>query len=308
MRVAITGASGFIGRVLVRSALADECEVLALSRCSLNLENAASAISPELSSESDWRPVLEGSDVVIHLAGLSHADSGEPRSDMDKAYLRVNAEGTRTLAEQATAVGVRHFIFMSSCHAVSAQSESRLTSESPPQPSSIYGRSKLAGENAIRDALANTACHWTILRPPLVYGSGNEGNFGLLLKIVRTGLPMPLASVSNKRSFLFVENLADAVNACIANRIAFGKVFYPSDGRDISTPELIRMISSAAGVQARLFPFPESLLKAASRLAGLGVVGKLTASLCVDSLPMTTDLGWSPRIETSEGLRLSLQP
>jgi nucleoside-diphosphate-sugar epimerase len=306
MRVVLTGASGFIGRVLAKNLQTDDCDVLSCSRSFRKTVGASLTTSPELAPESDWRLLLEGADVVVHLAGLSQVESGRPDAKTEQAYFRVNAEGTRTLAKQASEVGVRHFIFMSSSHAVAAQSNTKLSTESVPQPSSVYGRSKLAGERAVREALAGTGCKWTILRPPLVYGPENKGNFGLLLKLVRTGLPLPLASVRNKRSFLFVENLADAVKGCLENSKAFGKVFYPSDGRDISTPEVIKMIGDAAGIEARLFTLPQSLLRAAARMPGLGAVRKLTSSLFVDSQPMSEDLGWSPRFATEEGLKLSL--
>lgn len=306
MRVAVTGASGFVGRSLARNLQLGGCDVIAINRSSRKIGEVPSTVSPELAPESDWRPVLKGADVVVHLAGLSQVECNRPDTRTEQAYFRVNTEGTRTLAKQVSEVGVRHFIFMSSCHAVAAQSEAKLTSESVPQPSSVYGRSKLAGERAVREALAGTGCSWTILRPPLVYGPENKGNFALLLKLVRTGLPLPLASVRNKRSFLYVENLADAVKACLWNAGAVGKIFYPSDGHDISTAELIRMLGAAAGIRPHLFAFPDSLLKTMARFAGLGVIGKLTSSLFVDSEPMTNDLGWSPRFVTEEGLKLSL--
>ena len=180
----------------------------------------------------------------------------------------------------------------------------------------------MEAERAIRETLSNTACAWTILRPPLVYGKGNKANFGLLLKLVKSGIPLPLASVRNRRSFIYVENLVDVILACLGNPKAFGKTYLPSDGEDVSTPELIRKIAKAnqsfqfsefsnqgAGRSTlgsrrtlRLFLFPESILKALGRLPGLGTLRKLTSSLYVDSEPLREDLGWSPRFTIEEGL------
>jgi nucleoside-diphosphate-sugar epimerase len=156
----------------------------------------------------------------------------------------------------------------------------------------------------------------------LVYGKGNKANFGLLLKLVKSGIPLPLASVRNRRSFVYVENLVDVIVACLGNPKAFGKTYLPSDGEDVSTPELIRKIAKAnqsfqfsefskQGVGRStlgsrrtlwLFPFPESILKALGCLPGLGALRKLTSSLYVDSEPLSDDLGWSPRFSIEQGL------
>jgi nucleoside-diphosphate-sugar epimerase len=258
-----------------------------------------------------------------------------------QAYLRINAEGTRALAAQCAAAGVKHFVFLSSCHAIAGESDDVVTERTAPQPVTAYGRSKLAAEEAIKSVLADSDCAWTILRPPLVYGPGNKANFGLLVKLVKTGLPLPLGSVRNRRSFIYVENLVDLILNCVGNPKAYGKVYLPSDGEDVSTPELIRAIARAnAGVEqgarsmeqgvreatstasgnspatsyhlpatprdARLFPFPPSLLNAAGRLPGLGALHKLTSSLYVDSEPLRRELGWSPPFTMEEGLRRTL--
>ena len=131
-----------------------------------------------------------------------------------------------------------------------------------------------------------------------------------------------------------MENLVDVIVASLGNPKAFGKTYLPSDGEDVSTPELIRKIAKAnqsfqccpeavspslgsecSGSEkntrhsllatrhsARLFPFPESILKSLGRLPGLGALRKLTSSLYVDSEPVRKDLGWSPRFKMEEGL------
>jgi nucleoside-diphosphate-sugar epimerase len=149
--------------------------------------------------------------------------------------------------------------------------------------------------------------------------------------------------VRNRRSFIYVENLVDLIVTCLANPKAFGKTFLPSDGKDVSTPQLIRAIARAnAGVEEDgrgkigdgsatrhslpgcsdgmdpsplrsgsrhsvcLFPFPESLLKVMGRLPGLGALRKLASSLYVDSEPIRCELGWSPPFSMEEGLRRTL--
>lgn len=316
-------------------------EVVATSRSRVEQPGIFYVASPELGPEADWTPALSGTDAVVHLAGRAHVTSEQADAKTDQAYLRINAEGTRALAAQCAAAGVKHLIFLSSCHAAAGESDDVLTDRTASRPVTAYGRSKLAAEDAIKSVLADSDCAWTILRPPLVYGADNKANFGLLVKLVKSGIPLPLASVRNRRSFIYVENLVDLIVTCLGNPKAFGKTFLPSDGEDVSTPELIRAIARAnAGVEqgagsrehgdrtntrhafgrrgdlsalrsgspdpARLFHFPPSLLKAAGRLPGLGALRKLTSSLYVDSEPLRRDLGWTAPFSMEQGLRRTL--
>ena len=343
MRVLVTGASGFVGKSLLGALRDRSREVIAASRSRVEQPGIFYVRSPELGPDADWSAILADIDGVVHLAGLAHITSEKSDAETEKNYLRTNAEGSQKFAEQCATSGVKHFVFLSSCHAVAAESDDVLTVQNLPQPVTAYGRSKLAAEGSIKGVLAGSDCAWTILRPPLVYGPGNKANFGLLVKLVQTGIPLPLASVRNRRSFIYVENLTDVIANCLGNPLAFGKTFYPSDGEDVSTPELIRAIAHAsASVEedrrgkigdgsatrnpfgrhsdpsaaqptvhatrhsARLFPFPESVLKAMGRLPGLSALRKLTSSLCVDSAPIRRELGWNPPFTMEEGLRRTL--
>jgi nucleoside-diphosphate-sugar epimerase len=250
MKVVVTGASGFLGRYLINVLRDSGHEITAASRSRVEIPGIFYAPSPELGPCADWRDTLQGVDAVVHLAGRAHVTSEKANLDTEQSYFRINTEGTKALAHQAAAAGVKHFVLLSSCHAVRAQSDDMMTGDTKPHPVSAYGRSKLAAEKAIQEELRTSGCAWTILRPPLVYGRGNQANFGLLLKLVKTGIPLPLASVRNRRSFIYVENLVDLISKCLGNAKAFGKVYLPSDGEDVSTPELIRAIARAnAGVE-----------------------------------------------------------
>ena len=330
MKILVTGASGFIGRALCASLAQAGHVVNACSRSAMEERGFVYIPAPELGPDADWTRALSGVGAVVHLAGLAYADGGRAAPDLEAAYRKVNVDGARSLAAAARKAGVGHFIFVSSLHAVAASSDDEITLETPCRPVSAYGRSKLAAERAIQKELKGSSCAWTFVRPPLVYGRGNTANFGLLLKLVKTGLPLPLASIRNRRSFLYIENLVDLIAALLGNPRAFGAVFMPSDGKNMSTPDLISAIARASssveedrrgkmgdGSSARhlapadrcfprLFPFPESLLSAMGRVPGLGALRKLTSSLYVDSEMLRRHLGWTPPFTMDESLKRAM--
>ena len=357
MKVLVTGSSGFVGRKLIVELRQQGQAVTAASRSRIEQPGIVYVRSPELGSKADWSEALTGIEAVVHLAGLAHIRPGKNQREAWQKYLRINTEGSARLVEQCLTAGVKHFVFLSSCHAVASESDELLTDRTVPHPVTDYGRSKLAAEEATKSTLADSDCAWTILRPPLVYGPGNKANFGLLVKLVKTGLPLPLAAVRNRRSFIYVENLVDLVATCLGNPKAFGKTFLPSDGDDLSTAELIEKIARAnesvqcpvssdslpskatrytvgrrgelfalgpsavplrsgsphsshvtrhTSLPPRLFPFPESILKALGHLPGLGALRKLTSSIYVDSEPIRRELGWTPPFTMEEGLRRTL--
>ena len=210
MKILVTGASGFIGSKLCSQINEAGHQAVACSRSHVEGNGIFYVCSPELGPEGNWSDALSDIDTVVHLAALAHIPSENSDSETEKHYQRVNAEGSRWLAEQCATAGVKHLVFLSSCHAVAAESDDVLTDRTIPRPVTAYGRSKLAAEEAIKSVLADSSCAWTILRPPLVYGPGNKANFGLLVKLVQTGLPLeigiePILSTKDKAAPSFKE-------------------------------------------------------------------------------------------------------
>jgi nucleoside-diphosphate-sugar epimerase len=138
----------------------------------------------------------------------------------------------------------------------------------------------------------------------LVYGPGVGGNFLSMLKWIDRGIPLPLASVHNRRSLIGLDNLVGLLATCLSHPGAPGELFLAADGEDLSTPDLMRRAARALGTRARLLPFPLSVLRMTARLSGLGgACERLCGSLQIDASKSRRLLGWQPALSVDEGLQ-----
>ena len=302
-RLLVTGAGGFVGHALGAALDARQIDWIAATRRHDPALAGRQVVVGDIDADTAWRDALQGIDCVIHLAARTHV-LRDDHHDPLAAYRRINRDGTRRLAEAAAEAGVRRFVFLSS---IKVNGESTLnhpyTAADTPAPEDAYGLSKLEGEQALQSIAAHSRLEPVILRPPLVYGPGVKGNLLHLLGALDRGLPLPLASVRNRRSLVYVGNLADALLACIEIPAAAGETFLVSDGEDLSTPELLSRLATALGRRARLWPCPIPLLRAAGRLLGRShEIARLTGSLQVDAAHLRHRLGWRPRYSTNQGL------
>ena len=305
-RILITGATGFIGRA-VTAALRRDGHILSGTTRQADLGQGPDGIPlyriPGLGPDTDFSQVVAGAEVVVHLAARVHVMK-ESASKALIAHRAANTEGTRRLAEAAAEAGVRRFILMSTVKVMGEETRSApFTENDTPAPEDAYGISKLEAEQALAGIAAETGMELVALRPPLVYGPNVKGNFLSLLKLCSRGLPLPLASINNARSFVSVGNLASAVAVAAVHPSAAGKTFLVSDGEDLSTPELFRRSAAALGLKARLIGFPVPLLEMTGSILGRGdAARRLTRSLAVDSGKIRRQLGWQPEESLDQGL------
>ena len=257
----------------------------------------------EITGETDWSDALQGIDVVIHLAARVHVMQ-EKSSDPLAEFRKVNVEGTLRLAEDAAKAGVKRLVYVSSIKVNGEATFDRPFSESDePNPQDPYGISKHEAEMALQKISAETGLEVVIVRPPLVYGPGVGGNFARMLGWIEKGIPLPLGSVRNRRSMIYVENLADALIHCATRPEAANETFLVSDAETVSTPELVRILSEKMGVKPAIFPFPPALLAMLGKLAGKSAeIERLTGSLEIDSSRIRERLGWQPPFGPDEGL------
>ncbi|MBR0937929.1 NAD-dependent epimerase/dehydratase family protein [Bradyrhizobium jicamae] len=301
--VLVTGANGFVGRHLVpalaRNGWLVRCAVRTGARDANDFEIG------ELGPSTDWHAALAGVDAVIHLAARVHRQNEEHAV---KLYRNVNIEGTLHLARSAMAADVRDFIFISTIlvHGRSNNERPPFREDDELTPRGLYGMSKAAAEVGLMQLVEGSAMRVTVVRPPLIYGVGAKGNFALLEKAVRRGIPLPLANVDNRRAFLSVQNLASFVMHRLEHPGKTFDVFLVADSEQVSTGEFIERLARAARTTPRLFRMPIPLLGALLKASGRREANdSLLGSLELD-LSKVAGIGWRPPLTLDEGLNRAL--
>jgi nucleoside-diphosphate-sugar epimerase len=295
-RTLLTGASGFLGRAVCAHALRRNLALHVAARKQDSLPaGMAGTVVGNIDGATDWSGALRGCTVVMHLAARVHVMT-ENASDPLSEFRRVNVAGTRHLAREAAASGVRRFIFVSSVKVNGEHSAAGrpFTAYDKPSPEDPYGVSKAEAEQALLQVAAETGMEVVVVRPPLVYGPGVKANFASLLRWLGRGWPLPLGAVKdNRRSFVALDNLVDLLITCIDHPAAANQ-----------TTALLQRMGQALGKPARLLPVPPALLQwVAAALGKADVAQRLLGNLQVDITHTREALGWTPPVGVDEGLR-----
>ena len=299
MRMLITGASGFIGRAVITAFSRGEYTLRAAVRRPPHPAFAPGVEvvrHPDLSQSFDWRPLLDGVDAVVHLAGIAHTGSGVA----PELYDRVNHRATAELATAAATAGIKHFVFISSIRAQSGPAaDHALTERDEAAPTDAYGCSKLAAEAAVRSA----GVPFTILRPVLLYGPGAKGNFALLLRAARSRWPLPLKDFVNRRSLLSIDNFVSALAFVLSSPATIGETFIVADpGIPPRLADLVATMRKAQGRWSLVVPMPMHYLETSLRLLGLDDTwARLGGNLRVDTGKLIA-AGWRPPQDTRSGV------
>jgi nucleoside-diphosphate-sugar epimerase len=285
--VLVTGSDGFVGRHLVPYLARRGYKVVAASRApaTFNNPNIAGIVLPDLSRPLDWQPLLEQCDVVVHLAGIAH------KFAVDDLYDRVNHHATAALARAAARCGTKHLVLISSIAAQSGSfSNHELTEDDPPRPNNAYGRSKLAAEASVRAA----GVPFTILRPVVIYGEGEKGNFATVHKISRLPIPLPFGALKARRSVLSIENFNSAVETALTNPRARGETFIISDPTPVTVADLIARYRVGLGRSSWLISVPESWLELSLKALGQSSAWERLGCPLVASPAKFLAAGWNP--------------
>ncbi len=276
--VLITGASGFVGSAL-RATLGEQVATLAMG-------------GPQ------WRASLEAAPLagatIYHLAARAHHAGAQH----EEAYLHDNALKTRALAEAAVRKQARRLVFLSTIKVNGEETTDRAFHASDtPAPQDAYARSKLAAERSLGEIAAASALEVVIVRSPLVYGVGARGNLRALLRLAASRLPLPFASLDNRRSFIHVADLARLLMACGEHPAAPGKTYLAAHHEPLSTRRVVGTLRREMGRPERLFAMSPVVLERLASLAGQGTrMRRLTRSLEADPASAVRELGWVARV------------
>lgn len=309
MKIAVTGASGFVGQPVCAQLMAAGHTVRAIVRSAQAPEGLAGSdvlTGCDLEQEWTWDAVVAGVDVIVHLAARAHVMSDDPETS-DAHYRRANVHVTEGLARAALRHGVKRFVYMSSIKVNGERTGARpFTPDDTPAPEDAYGRSKLEAEKSLAHIAAGGTMETVMVRPPLLYGPRMRGNMLRLFKIVDRGLPLPLGSIRNARDILFVGNLAAIVEVLTVHPAAAGRIFLARDGAPLSTPALVKAIGGALGRAPWCLPFPVGLLRQGAGLMGArGIASRLAEDLRIDDTATRALLDWLPPFAAADALSLT---
>ena len=295
-KILVTGSNGFVGKALCQTLWNRGYNFLGSVRDkALAIKGQDYIIVESLDANTDWRKALEGCDTVVHLAGRAHI-LNDNIADPLSAFRLTNTQGTLNLAEQAAECGVSRFIFLSSIGVNGAETSGiPFSPNDSPSPHSPYAVSKLEAEIGLREIARRTTLDVVIIRSPAIYGKNAPGNFGLIQKFIKYGIPLPFGSIDNKRSLVAIENIVSFIIVCIEHQKAENELFFVSDDDDLSTLEIVEMLGKLIGKKPKTLKMPRKLLWCILTILGKRKAAvSLMSDLQLDVNHSRELLEWSP--------------
>ncbi len=288
----VTGAKGFVGSNLINYDL------------NINI-NYFDRSNPNLFNQ------FKDQNIIIHLAGKAHDTKNTSIPD---EYYQANFELTSNLYNEFLKSNAKKFIFISSVKAVADSVSSSLDENNTPNPQTHYGKSKLMAEQYIQSIELPAGKSYHILRPCMIHGPGNKGNLNLLYKLVSKGIPWPLASFDNKRSFLSIENLCFVIKELIERDEIPSGIYNVADDEAISTNELIEIISNSLNRKTKLLQINSAFIRAIAKIGdklhlplNSERLQKLTESYVVSNAKIKAAIGKPLPVSARDGLALTIK-
>ena len=259
----------------------------------------------DVGTQAEWSSYLKGIEIIIHLAARVHVMK-ESMADPLAEYRRINVDGTRHLALMAARSGVKRLVYVSTVKVNGERTEKEPFRDNDiPSPQDAYSISKWEAEEVLRDISSRSSLEIVIIRPPLVYGPGVKGNMLSLMRYVDRGYPLPFGGINNKRSFISLDNLVDVILTSAIKAECAGQTFLVSDGEDLSTSELIKLIAGAMNRKPRLINIPEKALSVIGSMVPVlrPFIDRLTGSLVIDSTRFRRVTGWIQPQTVTAGMK-----
>tara|TARA_B110000879_G_C11128229_1_gene494840 strand:+ start:280 stop:1197 length:918 start_codon:yes stop_codon:yes gene_type:complete len=294
--ILVTGAGGFVGSSLCKKLISKHYNVIASSRSKIEYSGLEDChIIESLNGSEDWSSVLNKCSTIIHLAARAHKISKLPQDSIE-IYREINTLATINLAKQAIKSGVKKFVFISTIGVNgSFTKKNKFTNFDIPSPTSFYALSKYEAEIELNKITKDSGMQLIIIRPPLVYHVLAPGNLRSFINLVKIGIPLPFASVNNRRSFVSLKNLTDLIIKSFDYYDSQSITILAGDGINLSTRELLYQIGRDLNINVRLFPFPVKLLSIILYFLGKKkMTESLFKDLRIDISHTKKSMNWTP--------------
>lgn len=289
--ICVLGASGFIGQNLLKA-----------------IPNSR-GISLR---DDEWEKEALSTDVFINLVGLAHDHAGTKTED---DYFYVNFELVKKIFRVFLQSRAKLFLHISSLSALEElESKEYLVETDICRPFSWYGKSKREAEKWLLEQTMSSDKKLVILRPPMVHGPGDKGNLRLLYNLISKGVPYPLASFNNRRSFICIDNFCFYVTKFVAghDRIESG-IYHIADEDPLSTTEIVDIIKSLTGKKQPNLAIPPIIVRAVAKMGDFLSLPlnslrlkKLTRDLLVSSAKARSALGGELPLTSENGVRKTI--
>tara|TARA_B000000460_G_scaffold238246_1_gene201750 strand:+ start:521 stop:1471 length:951 start_codon:yes stop_codon:yes gene_type:complete len=309
-KIVVTGGSGFVGKPLIEFLLEKKFHVIALQHKSnfTDIRDPNFFVADIQHVMAKNGSILKDATALVHLAAKTHGRL----HDNQKTYLeykKINVELTEKICSLSIANNIKKIIYLSSIKTIGESSPIHGFEENTiTNPKDAYGRTKLEAEKLIENLCGKTNTDYIILRSPLVYGPSAKGNLNLLKKLINLKLPLPFKKINNKRSFIYIDNLIEAISTCINNDAINNRMYLISDNDSISTPDLIYKVAEAMEKKIILFNFPIFLLRLfAIFLRQTPKFERLSNNLVINNSNFKNDYNWSPRFNIDAGIKKSFK-
>ncbi len=300
VRCVVTGADGFVGRALVPylHALGHEPQAWRRSDNSFVMPTD-NAIAEQMLDH--WVSHLRGVDVVVHLAGIAH-QLGVAAARAESKYFQVNTQGAELIARASALAGVTRFVFLSTAK-VFGEGGDVYRADTAEHPMDLYAKSKWAAEQQVRKQGSDFGMEVVVIRPPLVYGSDAKGNFARLQRLADSRMPLPIASLNNRRDMIALPNLLELIAVCLSHPAAAGGTWLCADAQPYTLAEIISTLRVICGRSPAIFRGHQKSVKwLISQLIGPDAANKLLGDFRVDYSATVQALGWSPKYTMRQAL------
>ena len=300
MKVAITGANGFLGSYLTEYLESRNIEVNKLTR---NLGYDLRFLKRD-TNNIKWEKVLNKNDVLIHCASKVHDFN---QSNFEE-FKQINVDASCELLNLAINMKVKKFIYISTIKVLGEKSSinNPFNSQSIPNPIGNYSLSKFLAEEKLKKIASKNSIDLIIIRPPLIYGPNVGANFLTIMNLIHRKIPLPFKGIKNKRSIVFVGNISDLIYTCLVNNSIKNCSLLISDTELVSSNELMKLISQNFNCKLRLFKLPMLLLLIIFYfLNKKSQFDRINSSLVIDASTTNYLLKWNPPFTLKEGLRIT---